>query len=179
MNFTYSYQLFERQDTIRAFNYLRYDYDYLTIDKADVERFQKLVRTHDDVTYLILAANMKKVQDICVDKLLPYLSLFFDGIGQKHGYVIFNPTRILNAYNPFQVGTIDKIIPYIRDEMYNMPNLWIYFEGFVSDTLEQIINLKYHKYVFKSDNGRTYLRLTPQCDFSLVYEFIDDMFLYG
>ena len=126
---------------------------------------------------MILKANMKIVQNVCCNELFPHMSAALDLMHQKHGFYIFNPTFIMSCFNPFKESTVDKVLPYIVDEMYGMPSMMIYFDSFTNPSLEQLIKLKYKEYIYEQGN-RIYLKLLPQEEFSFIYDFIDDIFYY-
>lgn len=174
MNYLYKYPLFERKDHRRAFNYLFANNESDTIDYYFRDEYMHITETAS-VDGICVTANMKKIEDIACSQLLPQLTVILNLVGQKHDYVIFNPNMILNARNPFCESTIDKILPYISDEMFNMSMISIRFDGFVNKDLEQIIKSKYSEYILQDEKNRTYVKLGPMCDFSMLYDFIDDI----
>lgn len=180
MNSFYGYRLFTSVDFKKAFNYLFHDTESEYISKQD----RGLFDLYDNDTwrsYMLIRANMKKVQNICNNKIIPLLGYILDNLGQDHGFIIFNPTIISSSFNPFVISPNDimtKVMNFIMNEMFNMPAIWIQFPKFSSTELQQIINLKYKKLVDITEDGSTYLQLLPQEDFSLIYDFINDICRY-
>ena len=188
MNYQYGFPLFDaKESTVKAFNYIYNSNESGKLSIKDIDIYARMISeelngerkySENRSNYVIITANMKKVQDIACNTLFPYLSAYLQSIGQNHGFIIFNPTNIINSYNPLVKGMIDKVIPYIINEMNSMPNLWIYFDGFVSKDLEQIIKLKYSHYMIK-DGDRVFAKLCPQDNFGLIYDFVDDVFHFS
>ena len=177
MDNSFNTPLFTRKDSKRAFNYLYNDIDSDIINASDLERYNACMMLNDQKSFMILKANMKLIQCICCNELFPRISTALNLRNQKHGFYIFNPTYIMSCFNPFRKSTIDKIIPYLVDEMYGMPSMMSYFDSFNDPSLEQLIKLKYKEYIYEQGN-RVYLKLLPQEDFSFIYDFIDDLFYY-
>ena len=176
MNFIYSYPLFEKDDSRRAFNYLYLDEN----TNNSYEGFEVLytVIKNDDIrlSNMIMLANAKYVQKILFRDLLPKLNKVLEYSGEKHDIIIFDPSPILSMYNPFKNNKlIDKFNIFILTEFYNIYGVWICFNEFSNKALEQFIKLKYSKYISESGN-KLYLKIGPFEDFSLIYSLIDDIF---
>ena len=180
MNKFFGYGLFTSSDFRKAFNYIFYDNESEYIHQKDRSIFD-LYNTDTWRQYMIIRANMKKVQNICNDKIIPLLGYIFRNIGQEYSFIIFNPTIISSTLNPFTMRSDSpmlKIMNYIMNELFNVPAVWIQFPHFSSVELEQIINLKYKSLAVKTEDGSTYLQLMPQEDFSLIYDFVNDICRY-
>lgn len=175
MDYTYGFPLYTSKEVEKAFNYLQHsEDDNDKIKDEDKVVYDYMTYSKDNKLKLVVTSNSKKVQNILVDKLLPEFSIILKTIGQKHGFVTFNPEPIILSFNPFFAQTIDKCMPYISSDMRSMSNIWIYFEGFINRDLEQIIKLKYSEYLL-IDNNKVYVKLSPDENFSFIYDFIDDV----
>ena len=177
MNNSFNRPLFTKKDSIRAYNYLYHDTESSILDTADIMPYNSITMFDEQAKFMILKANMKIVQNVCCNELFPHMSAALDLMNQKHGFYVFNPTIIMSYFNPFKKSTVDRVLPYIVDEMYGMPSMMIYFDSFTNPSLEQLIKLKYKDYIYER-GGRLFLKLLPQEDFSFVYDFLDDLFYY-
>lgn len=184
MNFMYGFPLYESKESKKAFNYLKYsDENNNSLCPYDNSEYYLLSNTDQKKLKLILLANSKKVQNILVDKLLPELSIILTAAGQKHGFVAMNGGSMASYLNPFVSHGIsselyEDFMLYIHKKMRSMSALWIYFDGFINKELEHIIKLKYNEFILEGDDGKTYVLLSPDENFSLVYDFIDDVMYY-
>lgn len=176
MDYLYKFPLFDRNDAIRAYNYLVNEEDSPQLRPEDLSSFYQYTETKETTNFLIVRANMKLVQDITYLKLLPYLSGMLNILGQKHHVVVLNPGIITAAYNPFMQNTISKILPYLVYELYDLPNLWICFDKITIDNLEQIIKLYPDEVTYSQ--GKTYVKILPNDSFAFIYDFIHHVFGY-
>ena len=175
MNYTYGFPLFSPNESKKAFNYLyHFEEDNNSIRPEDLLAYNFMTSSDESKQRLIIISNSKRVQNIVVDKLLPNLSLALTSMGQNHGFITINPTQIMLTHNPFVAKTVDKCIPYIHSEMRCMSNIWMYFDGFINKELEQIIKLKYPDYI-TIDGKTVYIKISPDENFSLIYDLIDDI----
>ena len=175
MDYTYGFPLYTPKEVEKAFNYLQYSEENNSIIKPEDKLvFEYMTMGYDSKLRLIIVSNSKKVQNILVDRFIPEISLILKNIGQKHGFITINPEYMMMAHNPFFAQTIDKCMPYIYSEMRSMSNIWIYFDGFINRELEQIIKLKYSEYLLE-DKDRIYVKISPDENFSFIYDFIDDI----
>lgn len=183
MNFMYGFPLYTLKETKQAFNYLKYsDEDNSIIDQQDQMEYELLsTDLFDRNAKLVMMANSKRVQNILCERLLPELSKVLTLAGQKHGIVSFSSNAILSCLNPFVAfGHISnelyqKLIIYLHEENRSMSSVWIYFDGFINKELEHIIKLKYNAFMLKGNDDKVYIKLSPDENFSLVYDFIDDV----
>ena len=183
MNFTYGFPLYSLKETKQAFNYLKYsDEDNSIIELSDKVEYELLSNDlYDRGTKLVMMANTKKVQNIVVDKMLPELSVILTAAGQKHGIVSFSSNAILSNLNPFVSFSYitnefyEKIIYYLHEENRSMSSIWIYFDGFINKDLEHIIKLKYNAFMLEGNDGKVYIKISPDENFSLIFDFIDDV----
>lgn len=183
MNFTYGFPLYTMKEKRQAFNYLKYsDEDNSIIEVQDQVEYELLSsELFDRDRRLVMLANTKKVQNIVVDKILPELSVILTAAGQKHGIVSFSSNAILSNLNPFVAfGHISnelyqKIICYLHEENRSMSAIWIYFDGFINKELEHIIKLKYNQFVLEGNDDKVYVKISPDENFSLIFDFVDDV----
>ena len=183
MNYMYGFPLFTSKETKEAFNYLKYsDESNSIILDSDMQEY-KLLSTEisDRDSKLIMLANAKRVQNILVDKFLPELSVILKTAGQEHGFVTFSSQTILSNINPFfrfryiSNETYTRLIYFLHEENRSMSGIWIYFDGFINKELEHIIKLKYKAFMLEGNDGKVYVKLSPDENFSLVFDFIDDV----
>ena len=183
MNFTYGFPLYTMKELKQAFNYLKYsDENNSIIDPMDKMEYDLLTsELFERDRRLVMLANTKKVQNIVVDKILPELSVILTAAGQKHGIVSFSSNAILSNLNPFvSFGYIsnelyEKIIYYLHEENRSMSAIWIYFDEFINKGLEHIIKLKYNQFMLKGNDGKVYIKISPDENFSLIFDFVDDV----
>ena len=183
MNFTYGFPLYTIKETKQAFNYLKYsDEDNSIINVYDQTEYELLSSDmFERNSRLVMLANTKKVQNIVVDKMIPELSVILTAAGQEHGIVSFSSNAILGNLNPFvSFGHISnelytKIVCYLHEENRSMSAIWIYFDGFINKELEHIIKLKYNQFMLEGNDGKVYIKISPDENFSLIFDFIDDV----
>lgn len=183
MNFTYGFPLYTMKETKQAFNYLKYcDEDNSVIDKNDKEEYELLSSNiFDRNKKLLVLANSRKVQEVVIERLLPRLSAILTAAKQKHGIVYFSSNAILNNLNPFvSFGYISNelyqnLILYLHNENRSMTSIWIYFDGFINKELEHIIKLKYNSFMLNGNDDKVYIKISPDENFGLIYDFIDDI----
>lgn len=183
MDFTYGFPLYTLRESKQAFNYLKYyDENNSIIDDSDRLEYELLSNNiFGRNKRLIMLANSKRVQDVVANKLLPKLSAILTAAGQKHGIIFFPSCIILDNLNPFvSFGYIsnelyEKILVYLHEENRSMSAIWIYFDGFINKELEHIIKLKYNSFMLKGNDDKVYIKILPDENFSLIYDFIDDV----
>ena len=183
MNFTYGFPLYTMKETKQAFNYLKYlDENNSIIERSDQVEYELLSsELLDRDKRLVILANSKKVQNIIVDRILPELSVILSAAGQKHGIVSFSSNAILSNLNPFVAFShisnelYQKIICYLHEENMSMSAIWIYFDGFINKELEQIIKLKYNAFMLEGIDDKVYIKISPDENFSLIFDFVDDI----
>lgn len=175
MNFQYGFPLLDKKDFKKAYNYCYNDTFTDEIDSKDKMHFEAC-QGLDLINYIVLRSNMKIVQEVLLDKILYNLCDIFRNLGVNHGIVIFNPTIITSARNPFISNpSMDNVCAKIVEEMYEAPHLWIYFNRSENKTLEQLIKRKYKGYsLFTEDT--MFILLCPEGDFCFIYDLIDDIF---
>lgn len=176
MDYTYDFPLFTSNELEMSFNYLYRNKDNCDeIDISDLAAFTALTYSDDAKLRMVILANSKRVQSVVIEKFLPELSLVLKVSNQEHGFITLNPNSILAAFNPFLNKTANKFIDYSYKELRNMSNIWMYFKGFINQDLEQIIKSKYKDYIINF-NGTTYLKISPDENYSFIYDLIDDIF---
>ena len=183
MNFTYGFPLYTLKETKQAFNYLKYsDEDNSIIDDCDKLEYELLSdKLFERNARLVMLANSKRVQDIVINKLIPRLSVILTTAGQKHGIVTFSSNTILSNLNPFvSFGHISnefyqKLIVYLHEENRSMSAIWMYFDEFINKELEHIIKLKYKTFMLEGNDDKVYIKISPDENFSLIFDFIDDV----
>ena len=70
---------------------------------------------------------------------------------------------------------ISKFYNFSTIDMNDRLNLWITSSYFNTEEAERIIKLKFYS-VATTCNGKTYLKILPQENFSLIYDLIDEIF---
>ena len=137
----------------------------------DVKENELYVNNH------ILQANMSKVEGFVITTLQ---NLF--GVLIYSGYTVetvsINPRNYHVMFNNIDLKSLDDPISKFYNlsivDMNDRLNLWITSSYFSTKEVERIIKLKFNS-VATMYNGKMYLKILPQENFSLIYDFIEDI----
>lgn len=170
-------RLFSKDEKEKAFNYLFNNVDSESIELGEQSLFDIYMSDPDRSSILIMRANMKRVQDDVCANIMPKLTYAINESNQPVGFIVFNPHNLLELFNPLVKGTVDKLIPHLAGKLHGLCSVSLIFDSFTNKDLEQLIKHKYRHYVTEKD-GSLYVELLPQEDFSLIFDFIDDVLYY-
>lgn len=176
MDYTYGVPLYEKKDIEKAFMYLHLDDEYGAMPASLFEEFLNVTANERSANITITMANMKKVHDYSFKYIFPYIMNIF----KYKGYSNFGFTDVaglrIAAYNQY-IGN-QVIEANIARNYWSSDISWFYYTPKANDNFEQVINTKPYRNCITRSHGDIYIQLCPSSDFSLIYDFYDDICKY-